>query len=58
MMKPQKTQCIKNILEFYTGSGKRVASTLNKAVLEYPIQLIQIQCKMVWMLSVKLLQFV
>ena len=44
MMKPQKTQGIK--LELYTGNGKGAPSTLNKAVLEYPIQLIQIQCKM------------
>ena len=26
MMKPQKTQCIKHIFEFYTGSRKGVAS--------------------------------
>ena len=58
MMKPQKTQYIKHILEFYTGSGKGVASTLNKALLEYQIQLIQNQCKMVWMLSIKVLQSV
>ena len=43
MMKPQKTQCIKHILEFYTGSGKGVAPTLNNAVLKFPIQLVQIQ---------------
>ena len=41
-MKPQKIQCIKHILEFYTGNSKGVASTLNKAVLKYSIQLIQI----------------
>ena len=58
MMKPQKTQCIKHILEFYTGSGKGVGSTLNKSVLKYPTQLIEIQCKMVWMLSIKVMQFV
>ena len=44
-MKPQKTQCIKGILESYIGNGKGVATALNKAILEYPIQLVQIQCK-------------
>ena len=39
MMKPQKTQCIKHILEFYIGNGKVVAIALNKAILEYPIRL-------------------
>ena len=58
MMKPQKTQCIKHILEFYIGNGKGLAVTLNKAILEYPIQLIQIQCKVMRMLFIKALQFV
>ena len=53
MMNPQKTQCVKHILTFYTGSGKGVASTLNTSVLEYPIQLTKIQCKMMCMLSIK-----
>ena len=34
---------IKHILEFYTGNGKGIAFTLNKSIIEYPIQLIQIQ---------------
>ena len=37
MMKPEKTQCIKHIFEFYTDNGKGVAPTLNKLILEYPI---------------------
>ena len=41
-----KTQCIKHILEFHIGNGKGVATTLNKAILKYPIQLVQIQCKL------------
>ena len=41
-MKPQKTQCIKDILEFYIGNGKGVATAY--LILEYPIQLVQIQC--------------
>ena len=45
MMKPQETPCIKHILKFYIGNRKGVASTLNKAVLKYPIQLLQTQCK-------------
>ena len=32
-------------LEFYIGDGKGVATALNKAIPEYPIQLIQNQCK-------------
>ena len=58
MMKPQKTQCTKHILEFYIGNGKGVATTLNKATLEYLIQLVQIHCKVVWMHFTKVLQFV
>ena len=58
MMKPQKTQFIKHILEFYIGSGKGIATALNKAILEYPIQLVQLQCKVVWMQFIKLLQIV
>ena len=42
MMKPQKTQCIKHILEFHIGYGKGVTTSLNKAIIEYPIQLVQI----------------
>ena len=52
----EKNPNVSNIYSFYTGNGKGVASTLDKAVLEYPIELIQIQCKMVWMLSIKALQ--
>ena len=40
MMNPQKTQCIKHILKFYISNGKGVATALNKAILEYPIQLV------------------
>ena len=58
MIKLQKTQCIKHILEFYIGNGKGVATALNKAVLEYPIHLVQIQCIMMWILFIKVLQFV
>ena len=59
MMKPQKTQSIKHILDFYIGNRKGVTTILNKAILEYPIQLIQIQRKVMWMhLSIKVLQFV
>ena len=58
MMLPQKTQCIKHILEFYIGNGKGVATAWNKAILEYPIQLVQIQCKVVWMHFIKVLKFV
>ena len=43
MMKPQKTQCFKHILEFYIGNGKGVATA--RSILAYPIQLVQIQCK-------------
>ena len=56
MMKPQKTQCIEHILEFYIGTEKGVATALNK--LEYPIQLVQIQCKVIRMHFIKVLQFV
>ena len=42
-MKPQKTQYIKHILEFYIGNRKGVSTAPNKAILEYPIQLVQIQ---------------
>ena len=57
-MKSQKTQCIKHILEFYTGNGKGVASNSNKAVLKYSIQLVQIQCKMMWVYLAMVRQFV
>ena len=56
MMKAQKTQCIKHIFEFYISNGKRVATYLNKAIFEYPIQLSK--CKVICMLSMKILQFV
>ena len=56
MMKPQKTQCIKHILEFYIGNGKGVATT--RSILEYPIQLVKIQCKVMRMHFIKILQFV
>ena len=52
-MKPQETQCIKHILEFYIGNRKGVATALNKVILEYPIRLIQIQCKVMWMHFIK-----
>ena len=58
MMKPKKRQCIKHILDFYIGNGDGVVTTLNKAILEYSIKLVQIQCKMTWMLSMKILQLV
>ena len=53
-----KTKCIKHVPKFYIGNGKGVATALNKEILEYPIQLIQIQCKVAWMISMKILQFV
>ena len=55
-MKPQKTQCIKHILEFYIGNGKGVATA--PSILEHPIQLAKIQCKVMWMHFIKVLQFV
>ena len=45
-------------LPLYIGNGKGVATALNKVILEYPIQLIQSKCKVMWMLSMKVLQFV
>ena len=48
--------CIKHILEFYIGNGKGVATA--RSILEYPIQLALIQCKVVRMHFIKLLQFV
>ena len=35
MMKPQKTQCVKHILEFYIGNGKGVA-TASGTRISYP----------------------
>ena len=58
MMKPQNTQSIKHILEFYIGNGKGIATALNEAILEYPIQLVQLQCKVVWIHFMKVLQVV
>ena len=43
MMKPQKTQCIKHILEFYIGNGEGVSTA--RSILEYPIQVVQINVK-------------
>ena len=54
MMKPQKTQCIKHILEFYIGNGKGVATS--RSILEYPIRLVQVQYKVVMMHFIKALQ--
>ena len=42
--------------ELYIGNRKGVGTVQNKAILEYPIQLIQIQCKVMWMLFMKILQ--
>ena len=53
MMKPYQTQCIKYLLEFYIDNGKGVVTTLNTAILKYHIQLVQIQCKVMWMSSIK-----
>ena len=55
MMKPQKTQCIKHILEFYIGNRKGVATV--HLILKYPIQLVQIKCKVTRMHFIKILQF-
>ena len=49
-MWPLKTQCIKHILQFHIDNGKGVAITLHIAILKYPNQMVQIQCKVVWML--------
>ena len=50
----RKPQCIKHILEFYNGKGKGVATARSNN----PIHLIQIQCKVMRMHFIKVLQFV
>ena len=56
MKPPLKTQCINHILEFYIGNGKGI--DIACSMLEYPIQLVQIQCKIMWTLFMKVPQFV
>ena len=52
-----KNKCIKHILEFYIGNGKGVATTLKKTILKYPIQLVQIQRKVISLLFIEVLHF-
>ena len=57
MMKPLETQRIKHVLKFNTGHSKRIALTLKKSVLKYPVQLVQIQREMMWVFDVQVVQF-
>ena len=57
MVNPKKAKCVKQVLYLNTGYRKGIALTLQKSVLKYPVQLVQIQREMVWVFDVQVVQF-
>ena len=57
MGNPKKAKCVKYVLYLNTGYRKGIAFTLQKSVLKYPVQLIQMQREMVWVFDVQVVNY-